>query len=175
MIHLVLFIVTFIAFFIFMYFEEGEFAFLIGLEAFLVAFFVLFCSVLITSFFTSPKNRERVTDYTTAISCLDDKREVYLKSHILLSSSSDYENKYLVMVAEEDGWVCKEYDADKCIVVETNDVEPHIEKFKYVYNKEKHPYRAFWYGSDLDYSDGYEYKIYIPCGTISNDYNIDLN
>ena len=176
MIHIALFFVAFIVMFIlFLDFGEYDSIILTGIVAFLIAAIFFCVSLLITSCFTSPENRERVTYRTTAIHCLDDKWEIYLKSHILSSSSSNYENKYFVMVAEEDGWTYKEYDADSCIVVETNDAEPHIEEFKYIYNKETHPYRAFWYGSDLDYSDGYRYKIYIPYGTIANDYSIDLN
>jgi hypothetical protein len=111
------------------------------------------------------------------ITAISDNHELYIIPR-LWSSEGDTEVRYYFMRPNNGGFKQGYVPSDRSIIYETNDETPHIEcYYTERIDSEKHPFLNIWFlQSDWDETDEYykEYHIYIPKGSVANEYNIDL-
>ena len=115
--------------------------------------------------------------HSFGITTISDNHEMYIIPR-LFSSEGDTEVRYYFMRNSNDGFKQGYVPSDRSIIYETNDESPHIEcYYTQRIDKNKHPFLNIWFmQSSWNSTDEYynEYHIYIPKGSVINEYNIDL-
>lgn len=115
--------------------------------------------------------------HSFGITAISDNHEMYIIPR-LFSSEGDTEVRYYFMRHSNGGFKQGYVPSDRSIIYETNDETPRIEcYYTERINKEKHPFLSIWFmQSSWNSTDDYykEYHIYIPKGSVVNEYNIDL-
>lgn len=111
------------------------------------------------------------------ITAISDNHEMYIIPR-LFSSEGDTEVRYYFIRHSNGGFKQGYVPSDRSIIYETNDEPPHIEcYYTQRIDKNKHPFLNIWFmQSSWNSTDNYykEFHIYIPKGSVVNEYNIDL-
>lgn len=123
------------------------------------------------------KTATKIFSHEFEITAISDNHELYIIPR-LFSSEGDTEVRYYFMRNSNGGLKQGYVPSNRSIIYETNDDKPHIEcYYTERIDSEKHPFLNIWFmQSNWDSTDDYykEFHIYIPKGSVANEYNIDL-
>lgn len=138
---------------------------------------VIFFIVCVVSGHMWCKLAEPMMSHEFNIPAMKDNHELYIVPRAW-SCEGDTEVRYYFIRPWNGGLKQGYVPSDNSIIYQTDDITPHIECWwKERIDKEKHPFWAKWflqYEWENDTDGAKEYRIYIPNGSVIEDYDIDL-